>query len=97
MESPSQAGDLATSKWTKFEQLEDWGWSGFGGQPISKAITINYGGERDVGIRSLVGSQTPNGKTVRLEHKKTRESVTEGGKTFDYPVCSPGVYSVAGY
>ncbi|KXS98839.1 hypothetical protein AC578_10860 [Pseudocercospora eumusae] len=86
MEDPSLAGDLATSKWTKWEQLKEWGWNGFkGGNPI----TTNWGGEDDPKIAELVGGESiydqERGKQIRLYHSEEHAPETINGVTYKYP------------
>ncbi|KAF7188828.1 hypothetical protein HII31_09751 [Pseudocercospora fuligena] len=89
MENPSLAGDLATSKWTKWEQIAEWGWVGPGGS--SNPIGGNYGGERDSLIADLLGGRSSRdqdlsiAKTVRLYHKKEHAAQTIGDVTYNYP------------
>ncbi|EME83844.1 uncharacterized protein MYCFIDRAFT_84146 [Pseudocercospora fijiensis CIRAD86] len=89
MENPLLAGDLATSKWTKWEQLAEWGWTGPGGG--SNPIGGNYGGEHDTLIADLLGDRNPReqdlsiAKTVRLYHKKEHAAETIDGVTYNYP------------
>ncbi|KXT17511.1 hypothetical protein AC579_3205 [Pseudocercospora musae] len=86
MEDPLLAGDLATSKWTRWEQLKEWGWNGFnGGNPI----TTNWGGEDDPKIAGLVGGESiydqERGKQIRLYHSEEHAPETINGATYKYP------------
>ena len=85
MQNPSLAGSQANSPWTRYSQLEEWGWSGRQGfSPIS----VNYANEQDRGIVSLVGNQGMTGMQGIVEHKTmpAHAPVTIGDRTYHYPV-----------
>lgn len=87
MRNPAMAGSQAISTFTRFEQLEEWGWTGQGGQPVH--IEQYIAGFRDPGLISLLGPEgdaQSKGHKILLQHMEPRGPVTIDGKIYKYPV-----------
>lgn len=89
MRDPSLAGSQATTPWTRWSQLSEWGWTGpQNGQPI----TMIREAERDNMLARIVGrlgrTEQTSGYRGSVEHKKTpaHAPTVENGRTYTYPV-----------
>ncbi|KAF2207055.1 hypothetical protein CERZMDRAFT_102752 [Cercospora zeae-maydis SCOH1-5] len=89
MRDPTLAGTQAGSKITRFEQLTESGWTGYGGSQIR--IAPNYAGYDDPGLIALLGpagDTQSRGHKALIQHVEAKGPVQMDGKTYKHPATN---------